>query len=194
MKAKLTTLTTAIKYGPHLKTVGTGSVRYLKGQHFSGSANLVDASDSYADPESGDLNAALLKENQVILAGKGNRHFCWAYRSDVGPCIASSLFYVLTVRTELVDPRYLALVLNTASCGRALTAIAKGATVPVIPKRELANLSVNVPTLPEQLKAIKLNGLQNRRKQLLREITKLNELLDSTFLELLINKAQNPLL
>jgi hypothetical protein len=189
MKHKLTTLTTAIKYGPHLKTVGTGSVRYLKGQHFGGSANLMDASDSYADTESGDLSAALLKEDQVILAGKGNRHFAWAYRSDVGPCIASSLFYVLTVRTELVDPRYLALVLNTAPCGRALSAVAKGATVPVIPKRELANLSVKIPAMGEQLKAIKLNGLQNRRNQLLREISELNELLDGAHLEQLINQA-----
>jgi hypothetical protein len=189
MTQKITDVTTSIKYGPHLKTVGTGSVRYLKGQHFSERAELVEASDSYADPESGDLNAALLKENQVVLAGKGNRHFAWAYRAEVGPCIASSLFYVLTVRTELVDPRYLALVLNTAPCGRALSAVAKGATVPVIPKRELANLSVKIPAMGEQLKAIKLNDLQNRRNQLLREISELSQLLDGAHLEQLINQA-----
>lgn len=143
---------------------------------------------SYADPTSGDLKPVLLREGQVILAGKGNRHFAWAYREDAGPCIASSLFYVLTVRMETVAPRYLALVLNTASCDRALTAIAKGGTLPVIPKRELANLSIKLPSMPEQLKAIKLNDLQNRRKYLLREITKLNELLDNTHLELLINQ------
>jgi hypothetical protein len=189
MEAKLTALTTAIKYGPHLKTLGSGAVRYLKGQHFSGSAKLMDTNDSYADPASGDLSAALLKENQVIMAGKGNRQVAWAYRAGAGPCIASSLFYVLTVRTKLVDPRYLALVLNTASCGRALSAVAKGATVPVIPKRELGNLSVKIPAMPEQLKAIKLNDLQNRRKRLLREIAELNELLDGAHLEQLINQA-----
>ena len=67
----------------------------------------------------------MLREGQLILAGKGNRHFAWAYRTAAGPCIASSLLYMLTVRTERVDPRYLALVLNSASCGRALTEIAE---------------------------------------------------------------------
>lgn len=185
---KISDLTESTKYGPHLKTAYFGRVRYLKGQHFSLSAELMDADDSYADPGSGDLKPALLRENQVILAGKGNRHFAWAYRTDAGPCIASSLFYVLTVRTEVVDPRYLALVLNTVSCGRALSAFAKGATVPVIPKRELANLAIKVPEMSEQLKAIKLNSLQHRRKRLLLEISELNELLDNTHLERLINQ------
>ena len=188
MLCKLSELTSSIKYGPHLKTAHSGWVRYLKGQHFNLDAGLMEADDSYADPASGDLTPALLRKNQVILAGKGNRHFAWAYRADAGPCIASSLFYVLTVRTEVVDPRYLALVLNTASCGRALSAVAKGATVPVIPKRELMSLSVRVPTMPEQLKAIKLNDLQNRRKRLIREISELNAVLDNTHLELLIKQ------
>jgi hypothetical protein len=43
--------------------------------------------------------------------------------------------------------------------------------------------------MPEQLKAIKLNDLQNRRKRLLREIAELNELLDGAHLEQLINQA-----
>jgi hypothetical protein len=187
-KHKVASLADSIKYGPHLKTAYSGWVRYLKGQHFDASAELMEADDSYADPASGDLTSALLREGQVILAGKGNRHFAWAYRAGAGPCIASSLFYVLTVRTEVIAPRYLALVLNTASCGRALSAVAKGASVPVIPKRELANLGVNVPAMNEQLKAIKLNDLQYRRKRLLREISELNALLDNAHLERLINQ------
>ena len=107
-----------------------------------------------------ELEPLLLREGQLILAGKGIRHFAWAYRTAAGPCIASSLFCMLTIRTEGVDPRYLALVLNSASCGRALTAIAKGATLPVIPKRELANLSVPVPPLDRQLAIVKLHDLQ----------------------------------
>ncbi len=185
---KLSELTTSIKYGPHLNTVGgEGEVRYLKAQHFSQAAELTPDTDSFADPAYENLAQALLKEDQIILAGKGNRHFAWAYRAEVGPCIASSLFYVLTVKTELVVPAYLALVLNTASCGRALSAIAKGATVPVIPKRELANLSVKVPTLPEQGKAIKLHDLQSQRQQLLAELLHLSKTLDAARLEALFN-------
>lgn len=189
MLLKFSVLTASVKYGPHLKTAYSGSVRYLKGQHFDVDAALLDADDSYADTSSVDLTAVLLREDQVILAGKGNRHFAWAYRVGAGPCIASSLFYVLTVRTEVIDPRYLALVINTESCGRALSAVAKGATVPVIPKRELMNLSIKVPSMAEQLKAIKLNDLQNRRKNILRKISELNVVLDNAHLEQLINQA-----
>lgn len=189
---KIASLATRIKYGPHLPTGGGGSVRYLKAQHFSSAAELTESAGSFVDPDAGDRQNDLLREDQVILAGKGNRNVAWAYRSAAGPCIASSLFYVITVRTDVVDPRYLAIVLNTASCGRALTAFAKGATVPVIPKRELANLAVTVPTLEEQRKIIRLNDLQNRRRQLLRELTELTDALAGAHLEQLIKQAQNP--
>ena len=185
MRSNLAALTTSIKYGPHLKTAHTGRVVYLKAHHFDADGDLLDVTDSYADPTV-ELEILLLRVGQLILAGKGNRHFAWAYRTAAGPCIASSLFYVLTVRTERVDPRYLALVLNSASCGRALTAFAKGATVPVIPKRELANLSVPVPPLDQQLAIVKLHDLQQHRRRLMEELSGLNATLDNAHLEQLI--------
>lgn len=190
MAHKVSNLTASIKYGPHLKTAYSGHVRYLKGQHFNEDGALLDADDSYVpSPTTAKLKKNLLEGDQLLLAGKGNRHFAWAYRQEAGPCIASSLFYVLTVKTKLVDSRYLAIVLNTASRGRALMAIAKGATVPVIPKRELLNLTVPVPNLEEQRKIIHLKELQDRRTNLLREITQLSATLDGAHIEQLINEA-----
>jgi restriction endonuclease S subunit len=182
MLKKIAALTTSIKYGPHFKTVYSGSVRYLKAQHFDGNNGLSEIDDSYADPTA-KLEPHLLNEGQLILAGKGNRHLAWAYRTAAGPCIASSLFYVLSVRTEVVDPRFLALLLNSASCVRALTAIAKGASVPVIPKRELTNLKVNVPSKERQQRAIRLHELQTRRRELMTDIATLTTTLDEAYLE-----------
>lgn len=187
MQQKISALTSSIKYGPHLRTIFDGRVRYLKGQHFDDDGTLLAANDSYADPKAA-TDSLLLHDRQLILAGKGNRHFAWAYRPEAGPCIASSLFYVLTVRPELVLPAYLALVLNTASRGRALKAIAKGATVPVIPKRELLDLSVPVPNMERQRQLIHLKELQDRRSHISREIVRLNTILDGSHLEQLIHQ------
>ena len=189
MLAKLSTLTTSIKYGPHLTTARNGQVRYLKAQHFDLHNQLTEVDDSYADPTA-ELDPLLLKEGQLILAGKGNRHFAWAYRLEAGPCIASSLFYVMKVRTKMIDPRFLALLLNASTCGRALSAIAKGATVPVIPKRELMNLSFPVPTKEQQQQAIRLHELQARRRQLNRELSALTDTLDQAYLERLLQPNQ----
>ena len=186
MLKSLNELTVRVKYGPHFKTYPSGTARYLKGQHIGEAGEIREGEDSYARLTEAELAAHRLRPDQVIVVGKGHRNVAWAYRPAVGPVVASSSFYVLTLRPEAVLPAYCALVLNSASCGRALKRMAKGTSVPVVPKNELLNLRLPVPPLARQAELVALNDLQRRRRLLHRELAACQQQLDRAVLSTLL--------
>ena len=186
MKRALLQLVNGVKYGPHYPTHPDGSARYLKGQHFGEHGEPDFRDDSYVRLSAEELTARQLRPGQVILAAKGHRNFAWAYDEAFGPVVASSSFYVLTLRPELILPDYCSLILNTASCVRALGRMAKGTSVPVIPKRELLDLELPVPTPERQAQLVALHDLQRRRQTLYRELAQRQYDLDQATLTQLI--------
>lgn len=186
MKKRLGLLTTRVKYGPHYTTHGSGSARYLKGQHFGENGEPDFPDDSYVRLAPEELAARRLRPGQVILAGKGLRHFAWAYQEAFGPAVASSSFYVLTLHTELILPDYCSMILNTAPRVRALERMAIGTSVPVIPKRELLDLELPVPSLERQAQLVTLDNLQRRRRGLYHELAQRQYELDRAALTQLL--------
>lgn len=188
MHFPLSDLVTAVKYGPHLPSEETGGVRYLKARHFTPNGTLRTTTDSYvaADRAATDrTRRAILRPGQVILAAKGHRNFAWAYVESAGPCVASSVFYVLDVRSETILPAYLSLFMNTASRVRALEKLARGTSLPSLPKEELLSLPITVPPLPRQHAIVRLDALQRRRRRLLRALLAAQQLVDDAHLTLL---------
>jgi restriction endonuclease S subunit len=172
-----------IKYGPHFPTLAEGEIRYLKGQHFSDDYLLDGEADSFVVSGDPKVIKSLLRTGDVILAGKGTRNYAWAYRTDAGPCVASSLFYVIRVDERRVVPAYFALYMNLAPRVRAMQAISKGASVPVIPKNELMNLSIRLPPLAVQRQLVRIYELQQRRRDLLRQLITLQQGVDDAILQ-----------
>ncbi|WP_116125619.1 restriction endonuclease subunit S [Lewinella sp. IMCC34183] len=172
-----------IKYGPHFPTLEKGDVHYLKGQHFTNDYLLGLVEDSFVDKSDAKVKRSLLRTGDVILAAKGTRHFVWAYRPDAGPCVASSLFYVIRVDEQLVVPNYFALYMNLPPRVRAMHGISRGASVPVIPKEELMNLSIQLPPLAEQHQLVRIYELQQQRRNLLRQLINLQQSVDDAVLQ-----------
>lgn len=186
MQKPLGHLAKQVKYGPHRKTDLDGTARYLKGQHFGENGEPRFSDDSYVRLSPEELATHQLREGQIIVAAKGHRNFAWAYRDGFGPVVASSSFFVLTLRTDRVLPTYCALVLNTASCVRALQRMAKGTSVPVVPKRELLDLQIPLPPPERQAQLVALNDLQRRRQTIYRELAHHQHALDQAALTQLI--------
>ena len=124
---------TKIHFGPYLKGTDTGSVKYLLASHFDKSFRPSKFELSYIELDE-KSNNELLQPNDVILAGKGQRTFAWAYDVDMGPCVPSSLFFVLHTNPDEVNGKYLAHYLNTEKVQHQLKLIGGGLTVPSIPK------------------------------------------------------------
>ena len=164
-------IVTLVKYGPHFRTVREGNVMYLKGNQFDDDYQLTLFKDSYINIDY-DYNEQkhFLVENDVILAAKGFRNFAWKYTADIGACIASSLFYVIKLNSEIIHPDYFTMCINSPRIQHELKNIGLGATIPAIPRNELLRIKIAIPTMEEQKKAVAIHKLLNEQISLERKI------------------------
>jgi restriction endonuclease S subunit len=144
-----------IQFGPFLKSKETGEIKYLMASHFDLDNRPTNFESSFV-PENNKNTRALLRYGDVLLTGKGQRLFAWAYDNSMGQCIPSSLFYLLRVETSKILPEYLACYLNLDKIQFLLTQIGAAATIMSIPKKELARLPIEIPTMYKQHSVVKL--------------------------------------
>ena len=177
-----------IKYGPHLKSDdGAGTIKYLKGSHFNEDYELTLFNGSYTRAD-GSTDKYLLKEEDILLAAKGYRNFAWNYTADAGPCIASSTFYVFKVNQSMVMPEYFTLLINSPKVQHKLRFLGLGPVTPSIPKDELLNIKVNLPSMQEQINAIKIYSSIKQQIKLQRRILEQKINLKNGLLDLLTTK------
>lgn len=154
MKDKLENIVT-IQFGPYYKGNEKGEIKYLLSSHFDSNNMLSKFEKSYVDENEKTLKT-VLQEGDVLLTGKGARLFAWAYENEMGKCVASSLFYILRLQTSNILPKYLAYYLNSDRIQFILNQIGAGTKMLSIPKKELAKVSINIPSLEEQSKIVKI--------------------------------------
>ena len=147
-----------VQFGPYLKGQDKGSVKYLLGSHFDDNLQPNNFQDSYIE-----LNHKVekfqLQHNDVILAGKGLRTFAWAYKDNYGPIVPSSLFYLLRASEDLIIGDYFAAVLNSEMVQYELAMIGAGATITSIPKKELKEIEISIPSIEEQKNFLEIYNL-----------------------------------
>jgi len=179
----------SIKYGPHLKNEDEGIVKYLKGSHFDDDYEFTQFNYSYGLTDDS-KDKYLLKEDDILLAAKGYRNFAWNYTTDVGPCIASSTFYVIKVKKLLVLPKYFTLLINSPKIQHKLRFLGLGPVTPSIPKNELLNIEIDLPTIVDQEKAIKIYSSIRSQIKIQRKILEQKITLKKGLLDLLTEKHE----
>jgi len=186
---KLKDIIESMQYGPHLKTAQEGPVKYLKGNHFDDDYDFSLFNDSYSKIE-GKQEKYLLREGDILLAAKGYRNFAWKYQKHAGRCIASSTFFVIKVNTEMVLPDYFVLLINSPQVQHRQRFLGLGPVTPSIPKNELLNIDIFLPTLDEQENAVKIYSSIKKQIKLQRKILEEKIKLKNGLLNLLtINKV-----
>lgn len=185
MKFELKNIIKSIKYGPHFKSVEKGSVQYLKGNHFNDEYELAQFEYSYVN-EKENFEKHLLVKNDVIIAAKGFRNYAWRYTIDQGLCIASSLFFVIKLKEDVVSSKYFTLLMNSPKMLHILKTISKGITTLIIPKNELLKIKIDVPTFERQKEIILINNLMKKEIQLEKKILKQKKILQNSLIDLLI--------
>ncbi len=161
-----------VQFGPHLKTITKGTIKYLLAGHFDENINLTNFKESFVTP-SEKTQRFELKPNDVILAGKGHRTFAWAYNESYGSVVPSSLFYLLRASKDVVIGDYLAAILNSERMQHTLGLIGAGVTITSIPKKELSELEIHIPSIKDQHKFLEIHSLLDR------DITLTNDLLQA---------------
>ncbi|CAN0602765.1 unnamed protein product, partial [Ectocarpus sp. 12 AP-2014] len=142
-----------IQFGSYDKPVEKGRVKYLHAGHFDNLYKPTKFEESFVELD-GKNEKFLLQPNDVILAGKGHRTFAWAYDENIGKAIPSSLFFIIRTNPSEILGSYLAQFLNSEKVQYNLKLIGAGATITSIPKKELEEITVVIPSIEEQQKMV----------------------------------------
>ena len=176
-----------IQFGSYDKPQETGSIKYLHAGHFDKLYKPTKFEESFIELD-GKNDKFLLQPNDVILAGKGHRTFAWAYNPDFGKAIPSSLFYIIRTKPSKVLGTYLAQYLNSEKIQYNLKLIGAGATITSIPKRELEEVSVDIPSLEEQKKIVDFIELLDEDLRLTQDLLEKSTALKQGIINKLMSK------
>ena len=170
-----------IRFGYYAKPINGSGMPYLQAKHFDAYGNMIVAPDTFIEA---DHKAAeqMLRDGDVLFAGKGYRNFAWCYRRSFGQAVASSLFHVLTPDTQVVIPEYLTALLNHPKNQLYFQQLAAGSSIPSIRKNELADFKVPVVSLDMQSKIVEIYRLHRTEISLTLELLdRKNDLYESVF-------------
>lgn len=144
-------------------------IKYLNGGHFDQNSQPSKFHHSYLAPNKR-IKKYLLQHQDVLLAGKGYRNFAWTYHEDFGPSVPSSMFYVIRANSSIILPEYLTLILNTHKIQDKLRLTGLGVAIPSIPKTELKEIKIPIPSIERQKKLIEIAKLHQREINLTKQI------------------------
>ncbi len=173
------------RFGIHGQPVDRGDFAYIQVKHFNSYIEIAGKIDSWLKAD-GKVEYHFLQEGDILFTGKGYRSFAWTYAEEVGPAVASSIFYVIRPYPEVVIPEFLTLYLNMPQAQQHFAALGAGSSIPSIRKSELESISVPVPSLHEQHRLVKLSSLHNEDMRILRRITDLKQQLFNEVFQKLI--------
>jgi len=168
---KLKEIIDSIKYGYHFRSEKTGDIKYLKGNQFDDDLALRDDKVSFVDIGKTDRHV-LLDDDDVVLAAKGTRNFAWKCSSSYGSYVASSLFFVIKLKEDVIHPDYFVIIMNAPRKQYEMKGLGLGATIPSIQKKELLMLKMTVPSMDKQHEIIKIHDLLQAQINLERNILK----------------------
>ncbi len=98
------------------------------------------------------MDEARLRRGMVIFSAKGTRNFAWHIDDEPRFAVANSLFHVFAVRSERINPAFLAWQINQSKAQAWLENASAGVTVRNIKISALKDLPIIVPPIADQLK------------------------------------------
>lgn len=158
-----------ISFGLQEKSYENGDALYLQPRHFDSSAMLIQAVDSYINIHTNNQKH-LLKDGDILFAGKGVRNFAWCYRSNLGAAIPSASFYVLRPFSDKVYPEYLAIMLNMPENNAFFQQVSSGMTVQSVRKSNLEEFEIHLPDIKTQKQVVEIYALSIRQRKLTEQL------------------------
>lgn len=164
-----------IRTGLFAKPMPRGTIAYLQGKDFDDRGVPI----STPEPELGWRKAVtkhLLKPGDILFAAKGTKNFAWVFRDDF-PAVASTTFFVITIRDATLLPEYLAWKLNEPTTLAILQKYARGSSLVSIPKSLLEELDLDIPSVEKQKLVIEIDRLGRNEADLYLKIAALRQTL-----------------
>ncbi|MEQ9378775.1 MAG: restriction endonuclease subunit S [Imperialibacter sp.] len=163
-----------IRTGVFAKPIAQGEVVYLQSRHFDEGGRLID----HLHPDLMGYSFSekhLLMAGDVLFAAKGTKNFAAVFESGNPPSVASTSFFVLSLKGTVVLPSYLAWYLNHPNTQALLKGEAKGTAIVSISKNSLSELDIPVPAIEIQQLVLKIADLRKVEMSLKQRIERLKE-------------------
>lgn len=169
----------------HTQPAESGVIRYLQARHFNEFYQLNHTVDTWL-PSDNASESHLLSDGDILLVGKGYRNFAWLYKSEIGPAVASSIFFVIKPKAEKVLPEFLAIFFNLQQTQQYFQTLGAGSSIPSLRKSELEALPMLLPSLAEQQKLVELHETHDMDMRLSRKLISQKQLLFESLAQKLI--------
>ncbi|CEP90230.1 EcoKI restriction-modification system protein HsdS [[Clostridium] sordellii] len=118
----------------------------------------------------------LLKKNDIILKAKSGDNTAALINEEVENVVATSHFIVIRVKDENeIDPKYLAMYLNSEYAQNYFKSHREGTTIPIIKLKTLENLPVKKLDIEKQRDLAKIYGLLNEEKETMQKLIEIRE-------------------
>jgi restriction endonuclease S subunit len=111
-----------------------------------------------------------LKKGNVLFAAKGSRSFAHVWSEELPIAVASSTFFVISLKDKSVKPEYLAWYLLSSKATRYFDKYSKEGTVKSINKKVFEILEIKIPPIDKQEKIARLNELYLKERILMDQI------------------------
>jgi len=113
-------------------------------------------------------------------------NFALYIEKDDENLLIHSLLAVIRVKSDKINPKYLAYYINSRFAQKDLKQNVKGTTISMLKTADLENLKVVLPPLQEQNKLVKFLELADKERELLNSIIQEKEKLSQSILDKII--------
>lgn len=107
------------------------------------------------------------RQGDVLFLARGHRLFATAITQPLRDTVATGYFFILRPTTESLLPRYLAWYINQPPFQSALRTFMKGTHQPLVSRKDIEDLQVEIPSLETQEAVVALDDLRVREHQLM---------------------------
>lgn len=114
-----------------------------------------------ADPEKYEA-----RQGDVLFLARGHRLFATAITHPLHDTVATGYFFILRPTTEAVLPRYLAWYINQSPFQAALRTFMKGTHQPLVARKDIEDLEVEIPPRKTQEAIVALDDLRVKELRL----------------------------
>jgi restriction endonuclease S subunit len=112
----------------------------------------------------------LLKNGDILFRSRSTTNAATVVPDHLGVAIAAAPIIMIRLRAEIADPNCVAWFLNHPKTQQRLQRQAKGTSLMMIDRHSLGELEIPLPSLEVQHQIAELARLQQRERQLVREL------------------------
>jgi len=165
----------SIRTGLFARPEESGDVVYLQSKHFDENGKLKHG--LHGDLKSENLSKRhFLKAGEILFAAKGTKNFASVYEEHNPKAVASTSFFVISVKEEKILPEFLAWFINQPEMKLYLRNSSQSTSMPSISKSTLEALEIPVPSIQVQKSILELTNLRQAELNLKTRIEALRQM------------------